>query len=610
MDITKMSPDLQKKIVDMVVDRKNYCKNAKPYIHFNDKFPKLYNAYKGIFTTSEKRQWRSKLFVMVTFTTIETIKATLMQLLFKSEQWQRIKASETTNPIKELAMQSIMDMNLKKIKAKSKYMFETLNQAAKYGTAFTRTFWDYKTMIKTKRFPKKVGGNIIGSEKTASREIIADYANFRTMNPLLTYVDPKATSLNYPDGCRFIIEDAPLDVNQIKMYGKTGFFQNIDQIETKDKNGNTYPIDTMADLKFVTPDGESEFADQYRNRIVVSCYNGKLDLPEFDGDDRPYEIMIANDHTLIHLDIPFDHGSLPIQIHRMIPEENRLYGIGVIETILADQYFMNQIVNQRLDNVNLLLNQGFILNEMAFENPDEIIEQQPGFIVRANGMVGGDLYNSIKPLPIQDSTGGTFEQMTNWLDRNKQKTSGATDFTAGMIPQSGVNQTATGVATLMEQANKRFGSMLFSLSDGMDELLMSLMHLNQQFISSERILKIAGKKISLKIKPNDFEGEYELEAMNTSGMTNDILAQLNINFLTAMSPYVQPMREMGYDLNLPQILNEIVSIFPGLSQRRNIIKKMATPQPVPGMQPAPGAQGAGGAAPVQQILEQMAAAGG
>jgi len=609
MDVTKLSPELQKKLVDMVVDRKNYARDGKQYQHFATKYLPLYNAYKGIFTTQEKRQWRSKLFVMISYTTCETVKATLMQLLFKGEQWQRIKASETTSPDKELAMQSVMNTNLKKIKAKNRFIFQGLNYGIKYGTFFTRSYWDYKTMLKTKRFPKKVGDMIIGKNKETRREVISDFANFRVINPLLVYIDPKAHDLTYPEVCRYAIEEIPLDFNQLKIHGKTGFYQNLDKIEIgKDKNGNVVMLDLTVEAKFVQPDADEGIDDAYRNRVNLLDYWGKIDLPKWEGDDRPWNVVVANEGTLIRCEIPYDWDRLPIQLHRVIPEENRLYGIGVLETILADQYFMNQIVNQRLDNANILLNQMWIQNDQAFRNPDEAIEIIPGGRIRVNGMT--DLNNAIRPVNMQDFTGGTFQQMSDWIDRDKQKTSGATDFTAGMIPTSGINQTATGVATLMEQANKRFGSMLLSLSDGLDDLLMSLMHLNQQYVSAERVHRIAGKRMSLKISPHDIEGEYELEALNTSVMTNEILAQLNINFLTAMSPYVQALREVGYEVNLPQIVKEIVYNFPGLNQRRNIMKKIERP-PVPPAMPGAGAPGVPGGAPeVQQALQALAGAGG
>ena len=100
-------------------------------------------------------------------------------------------------------------------------------------------------------------------------------------------------------------------------------------------------------------------------------------------------------------------------------------------------------------------------------------------------------------------------------------------------------------------------------------------------------MKIAGKSVNFKIKPNDFSGDFELQALNTSVMTNEMIAQLNINFLQAMSPYIEAIKEEGQSLNLPQIVKEIAYNFPGLAHRKNILQKA----PAPTAEAMPGGSG-------------------
>jgi hypothetical protein len=86
---------------------------------------------------------------------------------------------------------------------------------------------------------------------------------------------------------------------------------------------------------------------------------------------------------------------------RYIPVQHELYGIGIPEVSESLQEELNAVRNQRMDNVNLIINRMFIANKYADIDFDQLVSY-PGNIILTNDVT------AVQPLDTRDITKSAY----------------------------------------------------------------------------------------------------------------------------------------------------------------------------------------------------------
>ena len=236
--------------------------------------------------------------------------------------------------------------------------------------------------------------------------------------------------------------------------------------------------------------------------------------------------MAADQPKILRIEEPpYYHGKRPYVRYNFLREPNQFYGIGVGQMIQHLQEEINAIHNQRMDNVNLIINKVFKYrpNEY-FEDPDDIIFA-PGSKIPVNEM------DDIMPLVTGDVPVSSYNEEQIVRDYIERLT-GVTDFSLGRIPSTARRTPATlGVAVIAE-GNKKLQERLILLQESLEEVLDMVQWLYYQFIPQEKVFKAPGASVLMTITPEDLRHQYRFDITGA-----DVTTSKEIRFQQSLQMY-------------------------------------------------------------------------
>jgi len=455
--------DKDAKIVDMVIDHFNAAKDSRS--DNVDKWKRWYDLYRSKSPTRSDSEGKSNIFIPMTFTAIETITPRLVSGYMNS----------TEPPISVIPRGEEDIEKAESFEQLLTYQFEQINFPAKllnyykqcliYGTSVIKVFWDLDTVYSQ-----------------------FDRPNFEVLDLYDFYVDPTAVTI---DDARFCIHRSYISKEELESKRDVPGFKNINKVSGEDLSRDSESAPKYEEYG----DFEQELDDDIKRDIEIL---------EYWEDDRI--IVVANQKTLIcDKKNPFEHKRKPFVAIKLIPVPNEFYGIGIIEPIEGLQNELNTKHNQRLDNVNLILNQMWTVLRGAIDDYDQL-KSRPGGIITVNDMGG------IKPLVVPDATMGAYREELSCMDRIKE-TTGATELIQGMSQQGQKDMTATEVTIKTKQASTRIDFYYKLMAEtGLRGLGNMFIALDQQFIKEEQVVRIMNDRSAsfIHIDPENISGRFDV----------------------------------------------------------------------------------------------------
>jgi len=313
----------------------------------------------------------------------------------------------------------------------------------------------------------------------------------------------------------------------------------------KNKNYNTKGIEgalSSEDNEFKTSQraslGRSNPSKDNRNKVTVYEYYGKMDLGK--GYEESAMVVTADNKAILRI-APLKEVypcGIPFVALHDDPMPLEFWSIGEIEPLTAMQDELNTLRNQRLDNRSLNINTMWLVNKNGGINWDD-------FVSRPSGVIECDDINAVKPLPIQDMTGGSVQEEAI-VKQDMQNTSGVQSGMTGQINNtiggsSPITGTARGFLASIEQAGTRLQYKLDNLDDALQELGQKMLKMNAKYITSEQKILITGKAGMQfdTIKPQAINKEYDLkvEGGSTQPQNKEARTQQYLQMLQAITPY-------------------------------------------------------------------------
>lgn len=414
-----------------------------PYENRWKRFYRLYRSWRDPNTTP----FKSNIFIPYIFSIVESVVPKMLGTVFNVRPIiavvGRKGATEDLAVLLERLLEYQFDDEQLELFTKA---LEFFKETAIYGTAFAKIipkFFD----------DENVSFNYIDIEPLDIFNVFPDY---------------RAKSIRR---MKYIITLSYVDYDELLRLQDQGFYENVDKVLEH--------AESMANV------------DSYKKERLSSV--GIMDEYGFDSDRKIIEVLEYWDRDKIIVvgarnfvlkvdDNPFD-GLLPFVMARYIPVQHELYGMGIPEICESLQEELNTVRNQRMDNVNLILNRMWLANKYADINFDNLISF-PGNVILTSDI------NAIQPLVTPDVTRSAYLE-EEIIKQDIDNASGEFSYSRGQPPER--RETATGIVRLQQASSIRFDTIVKMLEfTFLRNVAKMFLWLDYHFLPPHEFAKIVG----------------------------------------------------------------------------------------------------------------------
>lgn len=310
---------------------------------------------------------------------------------------------------------------------------------------------------------------------------------------------PHPAKLRMDDGLP-LIRRRWCDAEFLKSLSENPFFQ-FDNLEEA--------LDSKAEIKSGAGYDKNP-GDEYE----IHDYWGPYD-EEYEVDGKmmkkkavPYWGIIINRKVKVRaVPNPYNHQSPPFIKTKLFEDaQPSWFGVGIGQIGYPTQERINKLVNQRLDNVDL------VLNKMGFYNAnDTLLNKKQLQISKPGKWIGvADTTTSVRWMDTPDVTAEAYREE----ELAKQDFRESTGATSAMMPsdsQDEQHRTAMGIQLLQGAAGMRFRPVLRNIElDGIQQLAMFYFSNARQFMTIPEWVMIVGKdgqKYNVRVTPEQIQAK-------------------------------------------------------------------------------------------------------
>lgn len=458
---------------------------------FEDKWEKWQRSADAVFDpqiSSKKESWQSRVFIPLTPSHRETIHSHLFKTMCGVNPPLEIKArydignQDQADNLQALILRELDKSNWQVV------MDSVMHDADTFGSGFVRM--SYKTSIEKRKLRKeKLEGpmddlnpmgmagyvkRLLTGELKKSYEYVEEdvlvYRGLQLRHYSIWDIFPAPKALcikGNPIACRYwaTYEDLVKGVAD-------GYYLESCLTDLKDiKETRKFPEGqdtTQSDRNIADHDTEkTEYQQEYELFELFARLPKKwiYRIMEQEFDEQAKEELVParvifHKNSLVAVEINDDYeGEAPIYKMDYMHRNGSFYGVGVPEMLEGSQAVINEIVNQRLDNGALVLNNTFAVIENALVNPKNDLTSKPGQMIRLDSkkVPNGDIRSAITQLNVNDTPLRAGFSEVNEAERWAQERTSAnrvTLGTAGLVKDA--NQTLGGQQILRESAGEKF----------------------------------------------------------------------------------------------------------------------------------------------------------
>lgn len=365
-----------------------------------------------------------------------------------------------------------------------------VQEAQVIGIVGSYQYWHYKEKAKP-------GMGEDGQELGASYEVTVDKPCIELM-PVENYrFDPAADWTDVVNSSPYFIRMVPMYVDDVRQRmkeqdSKTGQpkWKKLDDGEIRQA---MVDYDSIRQQREQKQDPLVENNEALKEFDIVWCHENFVRLA---GEEWVYWTM-GTQHMLsdpVPLkeayftgERPFVVGCAVIEAHKAVPDSL----VGITSELVRE---LNDTVNQRRDNVSLVLNKRYIVKRGASVDTDSLLRNVPGGVTLAN-----DPELDIKEMNWPDVTGSAYQE--------QDRLNVDFDELAGNFSQSSVqtnrklNETVGGMELMSGGAGQLTEYLLRTIVETwMEKVLTQLVKMEQAYETDAVVLGLAGAKAKLAQK--------------------------------------------------------------------------------------------------------------
>lgn len=374
--------------------------------------------------------------------------------------------------------------------------------------------------------------------------------------------DPGANWMDPVNTSPYFIQLIPMYVKDVKARMK--------QVDDKTGEPKWKPLEDAAILAAmkgysdsIRVQRESGRSDSKENVTAVTAYSivwVHKNIVEHDGQDYCYYTL--GDQQLLSDPVPLEeryhHGKRPYVIGYCSIETHKNYPGGPNRKGKDVQAEVNEVANQRIENVKLVLNKRYLVGRNRQVDIRSLTRNVAGGVTLVN-----DTEKDVRELEFSDVTGSSYKEQ-EVLNLDFDEATG--NFSSASVQSNRrLNETAKGMELVSVDANQVSGYQLRTFVETwVEPVLRQLILLEQKYETDEVILALAGQKAKLDelgfdaVTDELIEQELTLSVAVGMGATNP---QEKVNrFLTAMRSVKELLIDgtlTGYGLKFEEVCKEV-----------------------------------------------------
>lgn len=442
-----------------------------------DRWDRNYHSIYDPTKAARKEPWQVKMFIGITVQNVEIICSQIFKTMMAPDPPIQTKAGPAGDEMQAKLIEEVLSFELRKSKFDVNF-YDTLKEAVRYGSGFMKFFWERVTDTRPRKvavnqpMDEFIGGlnpaQLSGQEPIGEpgiqgfevrdvqvplkNQLCAKYVHIRDIFP-----EPNTKNWN-----RVIHRDKIPYGDIVREINRGAFFDVRDKLENL-VEGEKFEQD-IREIKQELGYFEEhrDMAKFEKNHTVWEFYGAiprkwiDFEIPEGDEAETlvPGKVMVASGCALLASEQnPFFDGESPILKMDYI-RTTEPYGKGIPELIEDEQDEINEIRNQRVDNVNLIINKMIAIFEVSLVNPKDLVSR-PGAFIRMKANVTDDIRRAIMPIDIPDVTGSAYKE-TQDIERQVQERTGANRVTLGTAGDTtDTNSTLGGMELTRHMFNER-----------------------------------------------------------------------------------------------------------------------------------------------------------
>ena len=455
------------------------------------RYYKLYRSYRD----ASAYPFKSNIFVPYIFSIVESVVPKMLGTIFNTRPLIAVQARKGASENLAKVLERMLEYQLDEENLEFfNKILEFFKECAIYGTSFMKVIPKFK------------------DDELAT----FSHIDVEPIDLFHIFPDYRAKSVRR---MRYIIQLSYTEFDELEKLERQGFYKNVKDVENY--------VESMIEV------------DSYKRQRLSDV--GILDEYGFDADRKIIEVLEYWDENKIYTigarkvilkeeDNPFG-GLLPFIMARYIPVQHELYGIGIPEISETLQDELNTVRNQRMDNVNLIINRMFIANKYADINLDQLVSY-PGNVILTNDI------NAITALDTRDITKSAYQE-EEIIKRDIDNAVGEYEYSRGALPPR--KETATGIVRLQQAASVRFDTVVKMLEfTVIRNVAKMFLWLDYTFMPRKMLEKILGTEDYTKLEAEKFfaqDPEEMLKQYNFQPMGSSTTAIKEVRIQQIMQAY-------------------------------------------------------------------------
>ena len=474
-----LGEDEQRQLVTSVMQ--DYRRWKQSRARLEAKWRECWQAYlcdlKTMYTQPEEQTGDfSRVVRPVLYEAVEAIHANLLNSLFPAnERFFSVVGHTEADHQNAALIEEFLRGKLEEANFIEKYaMF--LKQAIVTGNSVAAAPWRRTRQLRRINQPVTLFGVTVGFQKELVEETVYNGPEFEVIDIFDFLIDPDATDFQTAKVIHKV--ERPLRALQANpVYSNLEVLHPTMESATDADNANKLSKRRAFGLdEPLTPENEL-------GQKSVKLLETWGDFVINDQVYRNYVCVVANDTAVIRFEPnPYDNGQKPFIFTSFIPVPNEIYGIGAIEKSLGLQHVINTLTNQKLDVINLSINNPFtyLINDDVFD-PDKLVTR-PGALIPVKS------HDTLRPIQYLNDYTVAFTEIADLKAEIQEATGAFKYFTGTDTPQT---RTATEVNALVNGGTLKFSAFLSHLEKSSLEPFLRLVFENaKQFINEPENLRI------------------------------------------------------------------------------------------------------------------------
>jgi hypothetical protein len=537
--------------------------------------------------------WRHRIASGKGYEIIETINAYLQTAFFPSSDWFDVVPAEDPE-LADVAKATKRFVSKKLREAQFTSYWETyIRQLLVTGFSVLALPWETRLVTRKRRIEKEdEEGN---KTYPAIEEEVPEYDNIslEVLDSFDCFLDPSARDINRANFIRVMRQEKATVMRKIA---------------TKE-----YDRLNPASVVATSVNGRTKMQSERVSRFLGMEYDPKelVDVLEFWGDitveDVTYHDVVITvvGSNLARVEPNPYWGGRPFIIGTAIPVPGRPYGLSPLEPVLGMIHQLNVLSNQRLDNLELLVDTMWGYVPDGVTDPADMVTE-PGKIIPM--ATPGNVF------PLQRDGNGVYVsyQETNLLEINIDKTVGVGAYIGTQQGRKGERVTAQEIQAVRDAGGNRLSSIHGHIENTqLHAMLVKTMMMCRQYVTYDEVIRYPGQRgeqIYAHFGPRELMFDYEIMPVGAEYIANkERQLQQVVDFVNLVSQVPQWTESIDWE----ELLRMASRRF-GFSEDIDKFLKQPVPQ-APAQEMAPQAMPQGAVPPMPEapvdeaeMLKQLA----